>query len=83
MKLIEEEKFNRLIADDDKHIRLANDVYKPAYIDDEGNEIEEYYPNYFTEAYVPKKVTEENMYDKYVEELVNEKNNLDTKKNVW
>ena len=68
MKLIKEEKFNRLIADKGKHIRAKDDVYIPAHYDEEGNYIEEYIPNYFTEAYVPKKVTEENMYDKYIEE---------------
>ena len=49
MKLIE----NKLIADDGKHIRMSNDTYIPASIDEQGNEIEEHIPNYFKEAYVP------------------------------
>lgn len=68
MTLIKENRFNKLVADDGKHIRAKKDVYIPAYYDEEGNYIEEYIPNYFTEAYVPKKVTEINMYNKYIEE---------------
>lgn len=68
MKLIEEEKYNILKADEGKHIRGISDVYKPAYYDENNEYIEEYMPNYFTEAYVPKKITEENMHEKYIEE---------------
>lgn len=68
MTLIKMDKFNKLIADERKHIRAINDVYVPAHYDEDGNYVEEYIPNYFIEAYVPKKVTEINMYDKYIEE---------------
>lgn len=68
MKLIKEEKFNKLIADKGKRIRTKDDVYIPAHYDEEGNYIEEHIPSYFIKAYVPKKVTEINMYDKYIEE---------------
>ena len=68
MKLIENGNLKKVIADENKHIRAINDVYKPAYIDEYGNEIEEHYPDYFTEAYVPPKVTEENLAKWYVEE---------------
>lgn len=70
MKIIIEEKFNKLVADEGKHIRAKNDIFIPAHYDEEGNYVEDYYPNYFTEAYVPIKVTEENMYNKYVEEPI-------------
>lgn len=68
MRLIIEEKFNILKADEGKHIRGKSDVYKPAHYDENNEYIEEYIPNYFTEAYVPKKITELNMHDKYIEE---------------
>lgn len=74
MTLIKEDRFNKLIADENKHIRMQSDVYVPAYYDEEGNYIEEHIPSYFIKAYVPKKITEENMYEKYVEEdIVNTK----------
>ena len=68
MKLIIEEKFNILKADEGKHIRGKSDVYKPAYYDENNEYIEEHIPDYFEMAYVPKKITEENMYKMYVEE---------------
>lgn len=68
MTLIKEEKFNKLLADEGKHIRVKNDVFVPAYYDKDGNWVEDYFPYYFIEAYVPKKVNEENMYESYVEE---------------
>lgn len=72
MRIEKKEKFNILYADEKKHIRAVNDVYKEAYVDDEGYEIEEYKPNYFKMAYVPKNVNENNVYDMYVEEDENE-----------
>ena len=68
MKLIKEERFNKLYAEEGKHIRAINDTYKPAYTDENGNKIDEYFPNYFTEAYIPKSVTVDNMSKMYVEE---------------
>ena len=62
--LIREEKYNRIVADEGKHIRVIDDVFEPAHYDEDENWVEDY----FKEAYVPKKVTEENMYDSYVEE---------------
>ena len=68
MRLIEEDKFNKLYADEGKHIRAIDDVYKPAYTDENGNFTEAHFPNYFVEAYIPKKVKEDNMDRFYVEE---------------
>ena len=68
MTLIREEKYNRIVADEGKHIRVIDDVFEPAHYDEDGNWVEDYFPYYFIEAYVPKKVNEENMYDSYVEE---------------
>ena len=68
MRIVKEDKFNKLYAEEGRHIRAINDEYKPAYTDENGNRIEEYFPNYFTEAYVPKFVNEENVDTMYVEE---------------
>ncbi len=72
MRIEKKEKFNVLYADEDKHIREKNDIHKDAYIDEDGNKVEKYYPNYFTMAYVPFRVTEDNMNDLYVEEAIGE-----------
>jgi len=66
MTLIKEEKFNKLLADEGKHIRDINDTYEPAHYDEEGNYIEEHFPYYFEEAYIPKKII--NIDELYVEE---------------
>lgn len=70
MKLIKEEKFNKLYAEEGYHIRASNDNYIPAHIDENGEHIDEYIPNYFTEAYVPKSVTNENLEFMYIEEKI-------------
>jgi hypothetical protein len=68
MRLEKKDKFNILYADEGKHIRMTSDNYKEAYIDEEGNKVEEYFPNFFEKAYVPKKVNEDNMEILYIEE---------------
>ena len=75
MRIEKKDKFNVLYADEGKHIRAINDVYKKAYIDESGNEIEEYNPSYFEKAYVPLTITEDNMNEYYIEE---EKESLET-----
>ena len=72
MRIEKTDKFNILFADEGKHIRTINDVYKAAYIDEDGNEVDEYFPNYFEKAYVPKKVNEDNMNNLYIEEQIEE-----------
>lgn len=68
MRIEKTEKFNVLYADEGKQIRAINDVYKKAYIDENGFENEEYIPNYFEMAYVPFTINEDNMNEHYVEE---------------
>lgn len=48
MKLINYTNPRILIADEGKKIRSKNDVYKEAYIDENGNKIEEHFPYYST-----------------------------------
>ena len=48
MKLINYTTPRILIADEGKHFRDKNDVYKEAYIDENGNKIEEHFPYYMT-----------------------------------
>ena len=68
MKIIETEKLKKLIADEGKQIREINDVYKEAYIDEKGNEIEEYLPYYTTLIYLPKSISNEEIEKMYIEE---------------
>lgn len=70
MTIEKKDKFNVIYADKGKHIRVIDDIYKQAYIDENGSKVEEYIPNYFEKAYVPKRVTEENVNDLYVEEVI-------------
>ncbi len=72
MRIEKKEKFNILHAGEGKHIRAKNDIHKGAYVDEVGNEVEEYCPNYFTMAYVPFHITEDNMNDLYVEKVIGE-----------
>lgn len=68
MKIIEKENFNILQANIGYLLRDKNDVYKPAYIDENGNKVEEYKPYYFYKAYVPKTLTLEEAERIYEEE---------------
>jgi len=68
MKIIETEKMKKLIADEGKQIRSINDVYKEAYIDEEGNEVEEHFPYYTTLIYLPKSIPNEDIEKMYIEE---------------
>lgn len=70
MRIEKTDKFNILYADEGKQIRAINDVYKKAYIDENGFENEEYVPNYFEKAYVPFTINEDNMNEHYVEEKI-------------
>ena len=64
MKLID----GKIVADEGKHIRDVNDVYQPAYIDENGNEVPEHFPYYTKTLYIPSNFTEEMMHQLYVEE---------------
>ena len=57
-----------IVADEGKHIRSKEDVYVPAYIDENGNEIEEHIPYYTTTIFVPDDFDEKQMNELYVEE---------------
>ena len=69
MEIIEKEKFNILLSNEGYVLRDVNDTYKPPYIDDDGNEIEEHIPYYFKKAYIPKNITLEEAKKLYVEIL--------------
>ena len=70
MTLFKHTKPNMIVADEGKRIRDINDVYKAAYIDEEGNEIEEHFPHYSTVIFVPNSFTEEQMNELYIEENI-------------
>lgn len=59
-----------IVADEGKHIRQVDDLYKEAYIDEQGNEIPEHTPHYSTIIFVPDSFTEEQMNELYVEENI-------------
>ena len=61
-----------IIADEGKKLRDVNDVYKEAYVDEEGNEIEEHFPHYSTVVFIPNSLTEGQVKELYVEEEITE-----------
>ena len=68
MRLLTDKKPYRIVADEGKHIRSKNDVYREAYIDKEGNFIEENLPHYTKTIYVPDNFDDWDMFELYVEE---------------
>jgi len=68
MQLFNYTKPKMIVAYEGKQIRKIDDVYKEAYIDEQGNEIEEHTPYYATTVFVPDNFTEEEMKELYVEE---------------
>lgn len=59
-----------IIADEGKKLRDVNDVYQEAYVDEEGNQIEEHLPHYTDVVFIPNSLTEEEVKELYVEEVV-------------
>ena len=59
-----------VIADEGKKLRDVNDVYKEAYTDEEGNVVEEHFPHYTDVIFIPNSLTEEEIKELYVEEVV-------------
>lgn len=59
-----------IVAENGKHIRQVDDIYKEVYIDEEGNEVTEHIPYYSTTIFVPDSFTEEQMNELYVEENI-------------
>lgn len=72
MKLFNYTKPAMIIAEEGKHIRSVDDIYKKAYIDEEGNTIDEHFPYYATVIFVPNTTTEEQMNKLYIEENIEE-----------
>ena len=68
MILFDYTKPKMIVAEKGKYIREKQDVYKEAYIDENGNEIPEHFPYYTTTIFVPDSFTEEQMNEQYVEE---------------
>lgn len=67
MKVIKDENFNKLMADEGKHIRAVNDVYVPEH-EEEGQIVPEHFPYYSELLYLPLSLTEEEILSMYVEE---------------
>ena len=61
-----------VIAAKGKKLRDKNDEYKEAYVDEEGNEIEEHLPHYTDVVFIPNSLTEEQVKELYVEEEIEE-----------
>lgn len=59
-----------IVANEGKQIRAVDDIYKEAYIDEQGNEVPEHIPHYSTTIFVPDSFTEEQMNELYVEENI-------------
>lgn len=69
MKLINYTNPRILIADEGKHFRDKNDVYKEAYIDENGNQVEEHSPYYMTMCFPGIQIqTLEQAQEIYIEE---------------
>lgn len=68
MKLLSYTNPAMIIAEEGKQIRDKNDVYKEAYIDDQGHNIDEHFPHYSTVIFVPNNFTENEMKELYIEE---------------
>lgn len=61
-----------IVAEKGKKLRDKNDVYQEAYVDEEGNQIEEHLPHYTDVVFIPNSLTEEEVKELYVEEEIEE-----------
>ena len=61
-----------IVADEGKHIRGRDEVYVPEHINEKGNVVPESFPKYSTAIFVPDSFTEEQMYELYIEEEIEE-----------
>lgn len=59
-----------IVANEGKHIRAKNDVYKEEYVNEEGEIVPEHFPYYTTIIFVPNSFTEEQMNEEYIEEYI-------------
>lgn len=67
MRIIKEQKFNLVMAEEGYHIRDINDVYVPEH-EEEGQIIPEHFPYYSEMLYVPLTLTEEKIKELFIEE---------------
>lgn len=72
MQIIKEGKLNKLIAETNYLLKAKEDNYTPAYIDENGNQIEEHLPYAFEYAYLPDSITLEMAQSMYDELLASE-----------
>lgn len=68
MEFFDNTKPKMIVADNGKHIREINDVYKKEHIDENGNLVPEHFPYYATKIFVPDSFTEKQMNEMYIEE---------------
>lgn len=68
MTLFSYTKPRMIVADEGKKIRSKDDVHETEHFDEEGNTVEEHFPNYSTTIFVPDSFTEAQMNELYVEE---------------
>lgn len=71
MQLIEWTTPKIVICSEGKKIRAKHDVYRPEYVDENGNLIPEHNPVYTTSIFVRDDFTEEEMNETYIEEEIN------------
>lgn len=76
MKVIEDKNFNKLIADEGKHIREKNDIYVPEHEED-GQIIPEHFPYYSTLIFLPISLKKEQIFNMYVEEDISSEESSD------
>lgn len=72
MQVILRTKPAMVIADAGKKLRARSDVYKEAYVDEDGNEWDEHLPHYSDVVFIPNDMTEEQVKELYVEEEIEE-----------
>lgn len=72
MEIIKEGKLNKLISSDGYSFKVKDDNYKDAYIDEDGNIVEEHLPEAFKFAYLPSTMTLEMVQEMFDELLDSE-----------
>lgn len=67
MKIIENNNYNKLVADEGFMLKRKDDNYSPEYINEYGNLIQEHFPNCFLDITIPKVFTMEIVKELYEE----------------
>lgn len=86
MKIIVEEKYNKLQAEEGKVLRVRGDEYIPEFVNIKGEHSPEYCPPFYDYIYVPQNFTEQDaaiMYEEKDPALYPWKDNLDTMEGIW